>query len=295
MKWIDKTNEQFAERGHAIVNGFLVGQWNEDAKRYVNCDFDTFKRNADFKSLLLEEQHGYCCYCMRDMNGEVGGHRVDNQCQVTLEHVIPHRDGNDTNFYKEHCSCLDNVEFRDMNLEENKTTHIDTPPYPHFCAYENILASCDGSIFQSDNPENECRSRLHETCNNKRGMSRILPIFFLEGVENILVYCKDGTISYTDAVADDDAPLWDDTIDAIKLENKRLVMFRHAWAEICDTEYTEQKVFEARADKTLRLDIIADMNIATNDQRCLNKDEYWDLFCQYHWFYGYFMRRRVAN
>lgn len=292
MKWIDKRNETNSEKGHAFVNGFLDGQWDEAEGCYINCDFDTFKRNDEFKTLLLKEQEEYCCYCMRDMSGQVNGQDNECRCGVTLEHVIPHKNRADENFYHEHCDCLNDVVFYDMNENDNRHRRLATPPYPHFCAYENLVASCDGSIFQTEAPEAEIIYRLHETCNNKRGSKKIMPLFFKHDIGTTLIYLTDGTISYSDEVSDADAPVWDETLEVIRLENKRLKMFRRAWAQISLSDHTDIDVYDARNDKELRENIIDDLAMDTSDQRCLAKDLYWDLLCQYHWFYGYFKARQ---
>lgn len=290
MRWIDKKDAFCSSRGHSLVNSFLERQWDEVDGCYVNCDFDTFKRNEAFKELLLEEQAWYCCYCMRDMSGQVGGQDNECRCGVTLEHVIPHKSRVDEDFYKKHCDCLNDVVFYDINENDKKQKHLSTPPYPHFCAYENIVASCDGSIYQTEKPETENIYRLHETCNNKRGTKRIIPLFFNRDIETTLIYLGDGTVSYSDDVSDDDALIWDETLEAVRLENKRLKMFRRAWAQISSSEYTDGQVYDARNNKVLRENIIKDIDMDTNDQLCLKKDLYWDLLCQYHWFYGYFKR-----
>jgi len=292
MRWIDKTSKTFSAIGHAIVNDFLEGQWDENDGCYINCDFDTFKRNDDFKTLLLTEQEGYCCYCMRDMKGQVNGQDNECRCGVTLEHVMPHKNRADENFYHEQCDCLKDVVSYDMNENNNRHRRLSPPPYPHFCAYENIVASCDGSIFQTENPEAENVYRLHQTCNNKRGSKKIVPLFFKQDIADTLIYLTDGTISYYNEITDEEALVWDETLEAIRLENKRLTMFRQAWAQISSSEYTDHDVYDAKNDKELRENIIEDLEMDTSEQNCLRKDLYWDLFSQYHWFYGYFLERQ---
>ena len=81
MFWIDKKNSKFRKTGHSIVNSFIKKAWNDNCHRYIGCNYREFKRDNRMEQLLLHEQKGYCCYCMRHLEG--GTH-------TTLEHVMPH-------------------------------------------------------------------------------------------------------------------------------------------------------------------------------------------------------------
>lgn len=44
MKWIHKGKGKFRKQGNRIVTNFVERAWNENAKRYVNCDYDSLKK-----------------------------------------------------------------------------------------------------------------------------------------------------------------------------------------------------------------------------------------------------------
>ena len=151
MFWIDKHNKGRRRKGHQIVNRFLCESWNEQDGQYVNCTYASFKRNHKMEKLLYWEQNGFCCYCMRHM--EVNQH-------ISLEHVMPHNsvtkqnkiDFKKINYYKRfNKNFKQNVVYKHLNGTRRKWRS--GPPYPHFCAYENLVLSCDGSLFIDEDKE----------------------------------------------------------------------------------------------------------------------------------------------
>lgn len=78
MQFINKF--KYKRKGHRIIKAFIKDKWNNDIQRYVNLNYNELKRIKAFKYLLLKEQQGFCCYCMRKIPFN----------EVTLEHVMPH-------------------------------------------------------------------------------------------------------------------------------------------------------------------------------------------------------------
>ena len=78
MQFINKF--KYKRKGHRIIKAFIKDKWNNDIQRYVNLNYNELKRIKAFKYLLLREQQGFCCYCMRKIPFN----------EVTLEHVMPH-------------------------------------------------------------------------------------------------------------------------------------------------------------------------------------------------------------
>lgn len=78
MQFISKF--KYKKKGHRIIKTFIKNKWDNDIQRYVNLNYNELKRYKVFKYLLLKEQQGFCCYCMRKIPFK----------EVTLEHVMPH-------------------------------------------------------------------------------------------------------------------------------------------------------------------------------------------------------------
>ena len=141
MQYIDKTNTNYILRGHQIVEAFIKGQWQEEVHKYVNLDYKSF-RIDEMVALTIEEQSGYCCYCMREL------YNTPNSRNVTLEHVIPNKTKKEEDYNKY-------IQYGALDAEHvifgkliDKTQQLKFPPYPHFVAYENLVASCNGKLIE---------------------------------------------------------------------------------------------------------------------------------------------------
>lgn len=186
MFWIDKHNKGKRRKGHQIVNRFLREAWNEQDGQYVNCTYASFKRNHKMERLLYREQHGFCCYCMRHL--EVNQH-------TSLEHVMPHSsvtkqnkiDFKKINYYKRfNKNFKRNVIYKHLNGTKRKWRS--GPLYPHFCAYENLVLSCDGSLFIDEDKDKKLYpSKIHLCCNEHRGNKLIVPLFFIPNINDLIV------------------------------------------------------------------------------------------------------------
>lgn len=288
MFWIDKHNRGKRGRGHRIVNDFLRKAWNKEERRYINCDFNSFKRDRRMEQLLHQEQGGYCCYCMRHLN--VGSH-------TSLEHVMPHHckkkngdeDDKTINYYKRFNKNFKKVTYIRLNGSTRRWRV--GPRYPHFCAYENLVLSCDGSLFtDEDKAKNIYPSKLHLCCNECRGNKQIVPLFFLPNVKELFVYKDDGSIGISKRVK---SPLrqteLSNTIDALALEHDRLKIIRQVWWYIARSHlYGIDEVKSAIDDDSLRRNILADSGVPFNVGKRVNHTIYWSLLCDYYWFYRYF-------
>lgn len=288
MFWIDKQNRKKRGRGHRIVNDFLRNAWNEQNKKYVNCDYSSFKRNGKMERLLHLEQDGFCCYCMRHMR--VGEH-------TSIEHVMPHHckkkngevDYRTINYYKRFNKNFKNVAY----IHLNGSTHRwhTGPKYPHFCAYENLVLSCDGSLFvDEDNEKNIYPSKLHLCCNERRGNKQIVPLFFLSNVKELIVYKEDGRIEISNKVKSILRQIeLSNTIDELVLDHERLIIIRQVWCLIAKSHlYGIDEVKIAISDDTLRRNILADCGVPARIEKRVRQPIYWSLLYDYYWFYRYF-------
>lgn len=177
MQYIDKlTDSSLATSLKEHIKGFIEAQWDEKDKRYVNLSYGDLPKQALYEG-LTEEQHGFCCYCMRSLTVKnektvKEGETVTKKKNVTLEHVIPHKlkitAMEELARYQAYAPLHKTL----VELTDPKrpiTTKITEAPYPHFIAYENLVASCDGKF--PNKKSSIC-------CNNKRGLCifRLVPL-----------------------------------------------------------------------------------------------------------------------
>lgn len=278
MRFINKRNKKNRKRAHRMVKAFLRQTWLNDGanSHYVNCSFSEFKRILPFRRLLFQEQRGFCCYCMRKLT-LVGAHS-----NATLEHVMPHNvKCHDSAFYFARVSIFKKlVKVKKLDGVKQK---CGVRPYPHFCAYENLVLSCDGSIFQTENPDAENARNLHQCCNNARGYDQIEPLFFDSRIDTNFVYENDGLITCGDE--------YENSIRVLKLENSTLVMIRRGWAKLVKGGHNLMEVKKALEDVESRKLLVDDMNLPMAQQRRLMNKLYWTIFSEYSWFYDYYKNR----
>lgn len=292
MFTIDKQNPSYSQRGHNIVNCFLSLAWNATTGKYIGCDFNAFKRDGAMESLLSDEQKGLCCYCMR---------HLEHKTHTTLEHVIPlhchDKQGRPLtatiNHYKQYGNLSKMVTYRHLDRPPYNTQQMVTPPYPHFCAYENLVLSCDGSLTTGE--DNERASSLHLCCNNRRGNDKITPLFFIEKVSEKVGYDPNGHIILLPGCKDINREEFDATIVSLALEQERLALIRRTWASIAIAGvYDIRDVEQAKSDQELRINILADSGVDHDVALRLKNSTYWQLFSEYSWFYHYFKARRAS-
>lgn len=227
--------------------------------------------------LLLEQQHGHCCYCMRT---------IAFKRHTTLEHVIPHhlKDLKYLACYWNRFPRLRHY-ISYVEIEKNPNRRISIPPYPHFCAYDNLVISCDGSIPDPKQPEKVLPSRLHLCCNNARGNENIVPLFFIRRIHKEIVYEADGEMTY-------DETKYAKTIYAINLEHETLKLMRRTWANLVrGSRFTINDVQKACSDNLLRKKILEASPIPIQDVKNLQADIYWNTLYSYQWFFHYFKHK----
>lgn len=276
MRWIDKNKKEFRKRGRHLVAKFLEQSWNKDLNRYVNCDFPSLKKKKELERLLINQQQGLCCYCMR---------RISFKQHTTLEHILPHRPQSmdDVKWYFQTYPRLRHF-VTYYHIAEHPYRKIKVPPYPHFCAYDNLVVSCDGSIPDPSRPNITLPSKLHLCCNNARGNVRIQPLFFIRRISKDIRYETDGELTYEETQ-------YGETMQALRLEHDTLKLMRRTWANIARYNYYRvEDVRKAISDKALRNNILSDSHVPMRDANNLKTDIYWNTLYSYHWFYGYFKK-----
>ena len=269
MRYISKY--VYRKKGHAIIRKFLRKQWDKDSGTYFNLNFNQLKRDKAFQRQLINEQNGFCCYCMRHLN----------KGEITLEHVMPQKIklediATDVKYYAQY-GRLKRKYVKYINPIP-KIRKLKVPPYPHSIAYENIVASCKGKLY--DNGKDYV---LHLCCNNFRGNKKIVPLFFIRDIEAQIEYRKDGTIDCPER--------FDSTVKSLNLEHHSLVFIRRIWASIVKMGITVNEIRAAQGDRLLREDIISDIDLKKAERDKLKNNIYWNLLNEFYWFYWYYKKR----
>ena len=269
MQFINKLIKENEDEGNAIVETFMAGQWQDDSQRYVNLDYDGFSgRRSEMVKLTVKEQDNFCCYCMRLITDD----------NATLEHVIPNKTSSLAEFDKySYVDILkEKVVFWTRSYNDIKQF---TPPFPHMIAYYNLVASCNGGIYDYDQKNIERKITLNQCCNSPRGKKEIKLLFYFADIEERISYTKDGDIS-----VDEDM---EDTIEILNLNHKSLKRIREAWHFI-SKKFTVNDVKVAIDNPDLRDDILSEMPYSIAVDPTLYTDIYWNLLYQYNWFYKYY-------
>lgn len=286
MQYIDKGINR--KEGDEITKAYLRQIWIEDEHRYPVSYNDSFKKlptkeNSYYRQMtrvLLKNQKGYCCYCMRRLTGET---------DTTLEHIIPQTaDEQDARDYqrkefpmlKEHMALS-----RRFSHEANPNLS----KLPHTVCYDNLVASCHGS-FPAVKKGIEDVSDGH-SCNHPRGVKRALPLYFLEDIGSIIRYGINGSImAYQDSSWHDEA---DELIKSAQLSWETLTDIRALWYVLRNVAMVTIK--KEGNEKASRLDLLRDNLFLTDysDERIrrlidkFSKDKYWECFLLYDWFHSY--------
>lgn len=280
MKFIDKTNPEYRNKGLRINRQILKAQWNGTA--YFNLGYETVDK-TDLTELLMEEQDGFCCYCMRRLHpGKEGNHRKN----ITLEHVIPHRISqeeweHDKARYRKYAQLSDkNITVCPKGELDDVKAKFGMPPFPHFLAYDNLVASCDGQTL--DESGNEVS---HHCCNHIRENHYIEPLYFHAHISEEIKYDGRGHIQ-----CDEEYVPYLKEKTGVNIMSRFLNKVRLFWKQVTDSEYTAEQIHEAENNKDLRLNIIDD--IFTYDPNgnwfFLKEQNPWCIYSDYDWFYGYY-------
>lgn len=291
MEYVDKTKGK--DRAHDLLKRFLDRCLQKtpyptnlyDAMR-DDIEPDTVlnpNQKSTYKLLLewiLDESHsdgnmpngeGHCCYCMRKIKAD--------ETHSTLEHVIP-KTTEDLAIYRNYFTVPSELEqnervmvMKDVFFNRH---HRKAPPFPHNVAYENMVASCDGSLPKGSNN--------HVCCNGPRDNHYIPPLMFMPNIHNEIKYKKSGMV------------IWKDNPDIDKRERKRVIndelnlnhsvlkIIRMIWHHLsenkmdCNLSIQEKR----RVIDTLRPQCSTiDKEIIQN---FLENDNYWNLLEEYRYF-----------
>lgn len=273
MEYIVKTKH---DEAHALIDGFLQrhkdrhgGTYQGDLYEYLGADFvfGQPKTRAALIGILLNEQRGRCCYCMRRIDRLASDER-------TIEHVIVNhpKDSDDYNQYLGKNSQLDTADI--ISSADFLARQMPPPPYPHSVAYENMLISSAG----------HCHLGVGTsfTCNGRRGHKFIYPLPLMANVGNEVRYQKNGFVYWINET-DTENP----TIECLGLNHDVLKLIRRMWYKLssmgldavnCDRQ---QLIYEVLGD--MLDEGVSDAYFQTLFLFAKN-DWYWSLLFQFDYF-----------
>ena len=273
MEYITKKRH---DEAHALIDGFLQrhkakhgGAYQGDLYNYLGADF-VFghpKTRAALIDILLNEQVGRCCYCMRRIDSLTSEER-------TIEHVIVNhpKDENEYNQYLGKNTQLDTADM--ISSTDFLARQTPPPPYPHSVAYENMLMSCAGHCHLGIGTS--C------TCNGFRGHKFIYPLPLMTNVANEVKYQKNGFAYWINEI-DTENP----TIECLGLNYDVLKLIRRLWYKLSLTGLDA-----ANCDRQkLAYEVLGDMLDEGADDAYIqtlflfaNNDWYWNLLLQFDYF-----------
>lgn len=272
MKYIDKTLKK--QQGEQIVTEFLDCFHNR-TKAYPNDMYKAFCSEIDdahnhvqfrqrlINEVLIQEQDGICCYCMR---------RLSECKKMTIEHVMPNHavDKTELDKYRTRATELDGL----PHSEDFKSlSPITYPPHPHSIAYQNLLLSCDGNLF-NESPTPQC-------CNLKRKHTFLLPFVLYSNIIQTFIYTEDGMAEWQE---DPEPPeSRGNAMRILGLNKSILKMVRRIWFFCTDNNLNPHKEEKDFVINTM----MGYLNLPSMNEEDINmllnfkKDKYWKLLLEY--------------
>jgi hypothetical protein len=267
MRFIDELDAENEREGNSIFNEFIEVQWDAFSQRYINLNYTSFVKSKMVK-LIRKEQSDFCCYCMRSLTDK----------NITLEHIISNNIRTKPNYQADVAKYLlfavlrNNVSLWD---DQNFMQIQITPPFPHFIAYQNLVASCNGELID----KNGHKLERHQCCNNRRESDFIIPFFFIPNISQIITYSKDG-----DIICDEE---FVETFRCLNLADGTLKLLRNAWYFL-GRNVSETEIEASKNDLEKRFEILDEAEMDQKIKNTLLSDIYWNLFCEYKWFHSYY-------
>ena len=302
MKYIDKY--RFAGEAHAVNVLYLQDCYQGAGypmipKVDTKQSFDDFKKskyrygNASvrgWENLLMDEQEGRCCYCMRTLTPQ----------KLNIEHVVPKslsgaRGATEYRLYAAHAPAIrDYVMIADQFAQKSFATQADIDNeqrMPHITAEANLLAACNGKWGK---PETGC------CCNNNRQDAFVVPLMLMKECHERVDYDENGLVSVLPQ---------EPTLKTIimELNDELYTQVRRIWYKISGTTYSLDEVNAAKGyvERVVILKTAFGVANFENDlPESIKKfagwlenpqsSLYWDLLLSYDWFYHFYRTRRAA-
>jgi len=272
MKYIDKTLHK--DDGEKIVSEFLrciykrLGTYPEELYKNFGQEIDDNHDHRIFRERLqtdvLElEQNGLCCYCLRKLSG----------CKTkTIEHLICNHTQTiqDFNKYLSRRTVLNELAFSKDFTSGNNPQY---PPYPHSVAYQNLVVSCDGDLFNESNRAT--------SCNLKRRNKFLQPLPLYEDIQTKFIYHSNGMAEWLD---NSNQTNKESVVSILGLNNAVLKMIRRIWFYVADHKINIHGVSRENLIYEMYGNWVVGPDFSSKDYRMLfnfKLDKYWNLFLQY--------------
>lgn len=313
MKWINKnkgTNKRDAEK---VVKEYLNKYCLKSDGRYHSiryddrdpgtgpsfCKAEAGSYRKRLTNILLNNQDGYCCYCMRKI--KTAQHEEDSDEVVTREHIIPRgfttaNKSKVTDYYQQ-CPEMEEVILTDEFEDIAHSQVNDLPPYPHKVAYQNLVASCNGTFPYV---RNDKQNKPKICCNEARHEKDAFPVYYFQDIESCIHYLPNGDIQIRASVSTDKQNEINDVITNAKLNCDELRDIRRLWYIL--SHVSKERIYNCRTEEQrnyllselLWKDEFYDESSA-DLHRCFVKDVFWATFMLYDYFYDYFQRLRLSS
>ena len=233
------------------------GQEIDDVHGHVKF----IKRLKD--EVLNPEQDGRCCYCMK---------RLSTCLMPNVEHIMPNhaKDKKELDEYRTKPTALDGLphssDFKSM-------APVVYPPHPHPIAYQNLVLSCDGDLF-NEKSKPVC-------CNLKRKHAFLPPFVLYQNITQTFKYMKDGTAEWTD---DPEPPeSRKNVVKILGLNRSVLKMVRRIWF-FCQDNAIDLNITPRDIVVNTMMGYLASPSISEREVNMLlnfKKDKYWELLFDY--------------
>lgn len=269
MIYLDKTNHEAID----FVTTFIDANWleqNDGTYKYQNIGYSQIKNPViKFREFFINEQNNKCCYCCRN---------IVNDNSTELEHIIPRTKSMLVDFtpYYQHSNIL-NQNVVPQIVFESSTNELNKPPFPHHIAYHNIVASCNGRIFES--------SEDFTCCNRERG-DEFVPPFNL--MQNSIEYLPDGTIVYILDLQNRNY------FEILNLNKDILINIRRLWYLFSLSDLTLSYILDGSTntlDEKINIYAIANSQTIVEDFKLLetfSNPKIWEIFKEYSYFFDYY-------
>ncbi|MBR1800058.1 MAG: hypothetical protein IJ767_00975 [Bacteroidaceae bacterium] len=307
MRRIDKSTHKIA--GDQVTKDYLDHCCLQPNGRYESVRYDSKRDPGNgpcfctaaggayrkrMTTILLENQNGYCCYCMRKI--KTAQNELDSDEVVTREHIIPrgfsHGDIAKVQSYYQLSPELapGQVLLTDDFESVNHDQSADFPPYPHKVAYNNLVASCNGTFPYV---RNEKQGKPKICCNEARLEEDAYPIYFIDGIETMIDYLENGDMQAKCTVEPDLQKKITDVIDNAHLTCDPLRDIRRLWFIL--SHVPKKDIYSCRTEAQ-RDELLSKMLYKTEffNERAITlhesfkKSAFWETFMLYDYFYDVF-------
>lgn len=299
MKYIDKYAH--SQEAHDINVDFLKDCYQgAGLPMYPRADsdqsFENFK-NRDYRhgrdghrgweEVLMEEQDGHCCYCMRKVKSG----------KLNIEHMVPktlkgERGLEEYARYAENAPAIkDFVDIAEVFARKSfaqKEEIESVKRMPHITAEANLLIACNGK--REDSLDGCC-------CNNHRKDVYMLPIMLMEECDSRVDYDENGLMSILPeetSLKKIVEELNDDTFSTVRLIWYNISGTAHSLEQVKSmSKFIEKVVLLKTAFGVSNFELLSEsVKTYAGSVDDSKQSFYWEFLLSYDWFFDFYRKRR---